>query len=113
LLGHHARLHAGIEVRKVGEHDLVIAMHLPEALPTLFGTDDPVAAAALLAGFPPLETLALEHIQILPDGRLSVESTFTVGGERMHWRDYWVERNGVLYYAGYEVLPLADATPSP
>jgi hypothetical protein len=96
-----------------GAYDLVIAMHLPEALPALFGTEDPAAAATMLEGFPPLRTLALEHVQILPDGRLSVESTFTVGGERMHWRDYWVERNGVLYYAGYEVLPLADATPSP
>jgi hypothetical protein len=95
-----------------GAYERVIAMHVPEALPTLFGTTDPAAAAAMLAGFPPLRTLALEHVQILPDGRLSVESTFTVGDEQMHWRDYWVERQGVLYYAGYDVLPVA-ATPTP
>ena len=96
-----------------GEYDIVIALHAPEAVPLLFGTGDPVEAAAMLEGFPQVENVALENVQLLPDGRISVEVTFTAGGELMRWRDYWVDRNGFLVYAGYDELPLEEATPTP
>ena len=96
-----------------GEYDIVIALHAPEAVPLLFGTGDPVEAAAMLEGIPHVENVALENVQLLPDGRISVEVTFTAGGELMRWRDYWVDRNGILLYAGYDELPLEAATPTP
>jgi hypothetical protein len=96
-----------------GRYDVVIALHAPEAVPALFGTSDPQEAAAMLEGFPPLETVALEHVQVLPDGRLSVEATFRQGEELMRWRDYWIERDGELLYAGYDVLAVAPSTPTP
>jgi hypothetical protein len=96
-----------------GEYDVVIGLHAPEAVPLLFGTGDPIEAAAMLEGFPPVENVGLENVLILPDGRITVEVTFTAGGEVMRWRDYWVERNGTLLYAGYDELPLEQATPTP
>ena len=96
-----------------GEYDIVIALHAPEAVPLLFGTGDPVEAAAMLEGFPHVENVAVENVQLLRDGRISVEVTFTAGGELMRWRDYWVDRNGILLYAGYDELPLEEATPTP
>jgi hypothetical protein len=96
-----------------GAYDVVIALHAPEALPTLFGTADPEDAAARLAGFPSVETLALRYVQVLSDGRFTIEATFTAGDGVMRRRDYWVERDGVLLYDGYDVLPLEAATPRP
>jgi hypothetical protein len=96
-----------------GQYDIVIALHAPDALPVLFGTSDPAAAAALLEGFPSLETLVVENVQVLPDGRITAESTFTQGGEMMRSRDYWIDRDGWLWYAGYDVLPVTHSTPAP
>ena len=96
-----------------GAYDVVIALHAPEALPRLFGTADPAAAAALLAGFPPVEILAVEDVQVLADGRISAEVTALVGGAPERTRDYWVERGGFLRFDDYATLPGGAGTPVP
>ena len=94
-------------------YNMVITLHAPEAVPMLFGAADPEDAAELLEGLPPLETVALDNVQKLADGRISVEATFTADGELMRWHDYRVDHDGVLLYAGCDVLPLEEATPAP
>jgi hypothetical protein len=94
-------------------YDTAITPHAPEAVPALFEKEHPEDATALLEGFPSLETVALENVQVLADCRVSVEASITAAGELIRWHDYWVDRDGVLLYAGYGVPPLEDATPAP
>jgi hypothetical protein len=84
-----------------------------------------VAVSALVGGHPPRVSQhtaspwpALHlYPQGLSDGRFTNEVAFTAGDEVMrcrdYWRDYWRDRDGVLLYDGYDVLPLAEATPAP
>ena len=96
-----------------GEYDVVIAVHSPEAVRTLFGTADPAEAAAILEGFPLVEILAVENVQVLGDGRISAEVAYTEGGQSRRTRDYWVDQDGVLLFAGFDVLPVESGTPTP
>jgi hypothetical protein len=95
-----------------GDYDVVAAWHTPEALFRFFGTTDPVEAAAFLEAVPAVELESAENVLVLDDGRITVDVTVVIGGERMRGLDVWVDRSGILYFDDTEELPIGGtATP--
>ena len=60
----------------------------------------------------PQEMVAVEHVEVLADGRVRDEATFYFGDVLLRERDYWVERDGYLLFDWAETLAV-DGTPVP
>jgi hypothetical protein len=60
----------------------------------------------------PQEMVAVEHVEVLADGRFRDEATYYFGDVLFRERDYWVERDGYLLYDWAETLSV-DGTPVP
>lgn len=88
-----------------GEYDAAAALFSPHGLEVFFSSPDPADAAANLAGYPPLALQTIETVEVLPDGRIRGEITYTVGAQLAGDVEYWVEQNGVLLLDDFAELP--------
>jgi hypothetical protein len=88
-----------------GDFEAAAALFSPHGLEYFFGSPNPYDAAANLAGYPQLALQSVANVEILPDGRLRGEVTYTVGAQLAGDVEYWVDRDGVLLLDHFTELP--------
>jgi hypothetical protein len=81
------------------------ALFSAHGLEFFFGSPNPYDAAAALEGYPPLKLLAVDNVEVLPDGRIRGELTYTVGWQLTGGVEYWVEEDGMLKLDAFTELP--------
>jgi hypothetical protein len=59
----------------------------------------------------PIELVAVQKVEVLPDGRIRDELIWYLGETLLHERDYWIEQDGNLVLDWIETLAI-DGTPT-
>jgi hypothetical protein len=88
-----------------GDYEAAAALFSPHGLEYFFGSPNPYDAAANLAGYPQLALHSVDNVEVLPDGRLRGEVTYTVGAQLAGDVEYWVDQDGVLLLDHFTELP--------
>jgi hypothetical protein len=88
-----------------GNYEAAAALFTQTGLEIFFGSANPYDAAANLAGYPRMELQTVDDVEVLPDGRIRGDITYTVGTQLVGDVEYWVDQHGVLL--------LDDFAPSP